>query len=173
MQEFTIDLAGRIKNFSLPKRNALLPLYEAVINSFQAIEDRQKISPDPAPVIIVTLKRDIVLNDGNESIVEPRINGFRIFDNGIGFDENNFSSFLKSDSQYKSQRGGKGVGRFCWLKAFADVRIESNFQENGQWYRRAFDFNLENLTLNDAVEQPLSHQYGTTVELKSILPEYA
>lgn len=173
MQEFTIDLAGRIKNFSLPKRNALLPLYEAVINSFQAIEDRREISPDPAPVIIVTLKRDIVLNDGNESIVEPRINGFRIFDNGIGFDENNFSSFLKSDSQYKSQRGGKGVGRFCWLKAFADVRIESNFQENGQWYRRAFDFNLENLTLNDAVEQPLSHQYGTTVELKSILPEYA
>lgn len=172
MQEFTIDLAGRIKNFSLPKRNALLPLYEAVVNSFQAIEDRLASEADPSPEIIVTVKRETVLSDGGENIAEPKIKGFKIFDNGIGFDENNFCSFLKSDSQYKSQRGGKGIGRFCWLKAFAGVRIESNFQENGQWYRRAFDFNLGNFALNDTVERPLNSQYGTTVELIDVLPDY-
>lgn len=173
MPEFTIDLAGRIKNFSLPKRNALLPLYEAVVNSFQAIEDRMVVETEPSPEIVVTLIREVVLNDGSKNIAEPRISGFKVFDNGIGFDENNFGSFLKSDSQYKSQRGGKGIGRFCWLKAFDGVRIESNYLENGQWYRREFDFNLDNLALNDTVEQPLNSQYGTTVELKDVLPEYS
>ena len=27
-------------------------------------------------------------------------------------------SFLQSDSTYRAEKGGKGVGRFAWLKAF-------------------------------------------------------
>lgn len=37
-----IDLVGRIKNISLPYSKPLLPLFEAVINSFDAIEDSAK-----------------------------------------------------------------------------------------------------------------------------------
>ena len=33
------SIAGRIRNTNLPKRKALLPLFEAVINAFQAIEE--------------------------------------------------------------------------------------------------------------------------------------
>jgi len=41
-----------------------------------------------------------------------------VTDNGIGLDENNMRSFLQSDSTYRAEKGGKGVGRFAWLKAF-------------------------------------------------------
>lgn len=173
MQKFTIDLAGRVKNFSLPKHNALLPLYEAVINSFQAIEDRIVESPNPKPQIVVTLKRELVLNSGSENVAEPKVCGFEIFDNGIGFDENNFKSFLESDSQYKSHRGGKGVGRFCWLKAFNSVHISSNYSENGTWYNRSFDFTLDNPAIDDLVDEPQTSEYETYVELKDVLPNYA
>lgn len=41
MAGFTIDLVGRVKNFDLPKTQPLIPLYEAVVNSIYAIEERQ------------------------------------------------------------------------------------------------------------------------------------
>ena len=34
-----LDLAGKIKNTQLPRSKALFPMFEAVVNSFQAIED--------------------------------------------------------------------------------------------------------------------------------------
>lgn len=42
MAGFTIDLAGRVRNFDLPKTQPLIPLYEAVVNSIYAIEERQE-----------------------------------------------------------------------------------------------------------------------------------
>lgn len=42
MQGYTIDLAGRVKNFDLPKQQPLIPLFEAVVNSLYAIEERQE-----------------------------------------------------------------------------------------------------------------------------------
>lgn len=33
MAGFTIDLAGRVRNFDLPKNQPLIPLYEAIVNS--------------------------------------------------------------------------------------------------------------------------------------------
>lgn len=35
------NLPGRIRNTNLPKSHALLPLFEAVVNSIHAIEDAQ------------------------------------------------------------------------------------------------------------------------------------
>src|SRR5438445_350516 len=54
-----IDLAGKIKNTQLPRSKALLPMFEAVVNSFQAIEDAGATVPSPR--IEVTVKRDVVL----------------------------------------------------------------------------------------------------------------
>ena len=42
MAGFTIDLAGRVKNFDLPKTQPLIPLFEAVVNSIYAIEERME-----------------------------------------------------------------------------------------------------------------------------------
>ena len=37
--DFTVDLEGKIENTMLPTTKPLLPVFEAIINSIQAIED--------------------------------------------------------------------------------------------------------------------------------------
>ena len=39
MTDFKINLEGKIKNTNLPQSKSLLPLFEAIVNSIQSIED--------------------------------------------------------------------------------------------------------------------------------------
>lgn len=39
IEQFTIDLRGRINNTFLPEYKSLWPLFEAVVNSIQSLED--------------------------------------------------------------------------------------------------------------------------------------
>lgn len=174
-QQMTIDFVGRIKNFPLPKRHALVPMFEAVVNSIQAIEDRRENEPSFKGSVTVRIHREPVLSSDSEEIATPHVDGFTIIDDGIGFNKENFESFLKSDSQYKSSRGGKGVGRFCWLKAFDNVHVMSCFQEEeGHWYKREFDFNLHNYAdIDDGVTDSDSQTTGTEVSLQRLSSEYA
>ena len=66
-----------------------------------------------------------------------------ITDNGIGFVSHNYESFCTSDSDYKVEIGGKGVGRINWLKAFEVAYISSVFEEDNKRYQRLFSFNIE------------------------------
>ncbi|MCG8333585.1 MAG: hypothetical protein MJE63_03650 [Proteobacteria bacterium] len=50
------DLKGRVKNTVLAKTNVLLPLFEAIVNSIQAIED---IMPLEKGSINIELHRDV------------------------------------------------------------------------------------------------------------------
>ena len=43
MRKFGINLRGRIKNFNLPKNQPLIPLFEAIVNSIHAIDERKKL----------------------------------------------------------------------------------------------------------------------------------
>ena len=63
-----------------------------------------------------------------------------MIDNGIGFNEGNLDSFFTSDTQYKLSRGGQGICRFIWLKAFKYAEIESHYGENGKLVKRAVKF---------------------------------
>ena len=110
-----------IKDF---RSEALLPVFEAVVNSIQAIEDA-KMDVDKGVIQVVigrNMQGDLFDCEGRK---EPEIESFEIIDNGIGFTQENFDSFMKVGSKYKVARGGKGVGRFTWLKAFKEVEIES------------------------------------------------
>ena len=40
------SLKGRLRNTILPKSRELFPLFEAVVNSIRAIDERNKINPD-------------------------------------------------------------------------------------------------------------------------------
>jgi len=69
--------------------------------------------------------------------------GFEVIDNGIGLTEENWKSFRTSDSDFKLKRGGKGVGRLAWLKAFSNCEITSRFEDDDdQRWRRSFSFAL-------------------------------
>ena len=107
-----VDLQGRVRNTNLPVSRPLLPVFDAIINSIHAIEDRGLARGE----ISVEIRRDRVLIEGDSEEQLPDIVGFEIVDNGIGFDADNYSSFETSDSTWKQDRGAKGVGRFLWLK---------------------------------------------------------
>ena len=89
MKQYSVDFLGRIRNFNLPKNQALVPLYEAIVNSFQAIEDRP---PSGRGEVAISVKRRAVLDLDEES--HGHISGFLVEDNGVGFDEENFESFF-------------------------------------------------------------------------------
>ena len=130
-----LDLIGKIKNTQLPRSKALLPMFEAVVNSFQAIEDASRAVPSPRIEILV--ERDTLLQGLD---IDGEVTSFIITDNGVGFNDDNLDAFFTSDTQYKVRRGGKGVGRFLWLKAFEYAEIESHYRENGKLLKRAFKF---------------------------------
>ena len=96
-----------------------------------------------------------------------------VTDNGIGFDENNMKSFLQSDSTYRAEKGGKGVGRFTWLKAFKSAKIESSFKEEEDWVQRKFSFSLEEKEINDSlVDIEPQQDNKTVVSLEECLLPY-
>ena len=166
-RSFLVDFKGRIRNFNLPKDKALVPLFEAIVNSLQAIEDKGSGRDGR---ITVTVNRLEVL--GGDDLPEGGISGFTITDNGIGFDGPNFESFLKADSQHKEAKGGKGVGRFCWLKAFDHVRVESTFSEGNELYARKFTFSANSDGIEDEVTGATYPDTGTTVELRHIKQQF-
>lgn len=172
MAGFTIDLKGRIKNFALPKNKPLLPLFEAIVNSIYAIEERQKIESFQGKIDIHIIRvPQEVLEGVDKSINE--ITGFVISDNGIGFDDNNMKSFLQSDSTYRADKGGKGIGRFSWLKAFEYASIESVFKDDNCWVKRNFEFSLKKQEIDDSlVEIEGIEEYNTQVSLIDYLPIY-
>ncbi|MDA9517783.1 hypothetical protein XI04_32775 [Bradyrhizobium sp. CCBAU 11430] len=152
----------------LPQWKPLLPLFEAVMNSLQAIRDANL--PRGAGIVTIAVSRelDTFLKEEN-----PPIIGFEITDNGIGLDDDNFDSFNTAFSRRKVLHGGKGLGRFTWLKAFDGAHIDSTFRAEGALLSRSYLFD-ERYTL-DTPGLPIpatSGWPGTTVTLTGLKRSY-
>ena len=168
MYSYSINLEGRVKNFNLPKNRPLVPLYEDIVNSIHAIEERRRNdSTFTTGAIEVN-----VIREAQGSLLDSMIESFEISDNGIGFTERNMKSFLESDSTHKSEIGGKGVGRFSWLKAFSSVDIMSIYCEDGIFHKRSFTFSLENQFINDVLAEGKTDKPKTIVRLDSYKSNY-
>lgn len=139
---FTMNLKGQVNQMRLPKSKALWPLFETIVNSIQSLEETQDCTE---PCITVLANRPVERQmkvDGEEEL--NHFEEFIVTDNGEGFTERNYRSFLEAYSTYKIQKGCKGIGRFLWLKAFSIIEINSIYTEDGHWYQREFTFSLEN-----------------------------
>lgn len=163
-----IDVAGRVRNVQLPSSRPLLPFFEAIVNSMEAIEDAQLKEDGKIEIEVI---RDPTYLFEDRSLAE--ITGFAIKDNGIGFNDENFDAFSTSDTSYKASRGGKGIGRFMWLAAFETVEIDSAFNANGVTKRRRFTFcprgsGIENHTCVDEA----GAERMTTVRLVGFKEKY-
>ncbi|MEQ8850107.1 ATP-binding protein [Botrimarina sp.] len=172
------NLAGRLRNTSLPYSHGLLPLFEAVANSIHAIEDapiplqQGRISVE----IVRDAQRELALDDGSAMVDNPTgndITGFVISDNGIGFDDDNMRSFLTLDSDHKSNRGGRGVGRLLWLKAFRSASVESVYQAaDGTKMRRNFAFDSQRGVSDEKLIEAQSADCGARVSLTGFAAKY-
>ncbi len=137
-----IDLKGRVNRLKLAERSMLLPMFEAIVNSIHAIEDT-KVPNGEIEIIVERSPQSSMNLNGDEKKTLAEIIGFTVIDNGIGFTNDNYESFKREYSTYKADRGGLGLGRFMWLKAFSDVKISSHYYQDKQATRRTFSFNLK------------------------------
>lgn len=103
--------------------NFFQPLYEAIVNSFQAEADKVEI------------------NFGLDE--KSNISSISIKDNGEGFTKENLNSYLTLWSDLKADKGGLGSGRLLCLKVFDNIHIKSQTRK----YKVIFDFN-ENFSIN-------------------------
>jgi len=96
MSSFRFNLEGQINEMVLPESKALWPLFETIVNSIQSIEDspRRKVGK-----ITIQANRENnrqIKLDGKEELTPFR--EFIVTDNGDGFNELNYNSFLEAYS---------------------------------------------------------------------------
>jgi hypothetical protein len=165
------NLYGRLRNTKLAKKHALMPLFEAVINSIHSIEESSiDTSKSIINIEILTAKQ----NNLNFHPDTPEIIGFRITDNGVGFNDENMKSFETLDSDYKIEKGCRGIGRLLWLKAFSEVHIKSVYSDNAKFKVRTFNFNtngISNLSV-DTIDIDSKDNNKTVVTLNGFFKEY-
>lgn len=165
-----IDIKGKINEKKLAYSNTLLPLFEAIVNSIQAIEEDSATKPGIIKIDIIRSSQGGILFDSQEKL--PDIIDFTITDNGIGFNDANYESFNYAHTTYK--KGGKGVGRFTWLRAFKNAEIESRYKINGSWYFRKFYFEptKSGIEKHSIEELDDPKERYTTVKLKGLKSDY-
>lgn len=165
-----IDVANSVRQLPLSSAQGLMPLYEAVVNSFHAIDDSGRNDGR----ITVTIKRDQsnLTLPGADASSQPVV-GFLIEDNGVGFTPENFESFGTAYSQHKVRRGAKGVGRFTWLKVFSKAVVRSGFRSGEQIKAIEFEFNAKPPYVH--VEKSTGNHpkdVGSVVELAGVQPDF-
>ncbi len=93
---FTMNLRGQVNQMHLPKSKALWPLFETIVNSIQSMEETKDCCN---PKITVLANRPVERQmkvDGEEEV--NHFEEFIITDNGEGFTERNYRSFLEAYS---------------------------------------------------------------------------
>ena len=166
------DVIGKINEKKLAYNNTLLPLFEAIVNSIQAIEEYSATKPGIIRIDITRSTQTQIEFNLNRTERLPYILDFKITDNGIGFNADNYESFNHANSTYKT--GGKGIGRFTWLRAFQRVEIESCYKENEQWLSRKFNFEKTKKGIEKHENNPLNEnqKHITTVKLVNLKEDY-
>jgi hypothetical protein len=142
-----INIQGTIDNIT-SQTNVYTPIMEAVVNSIDSIVSKKTENGK----IEITFLRNTELDfDGS---LAP-INGIVIRDNGEGFNQKNRDSFDTFYSQEKKATGGKGFGRFMFVKYFEDVKVKSVFLDSDKLKLRTFKFGkkyeiIENEKISDS-----------------------
>lgn len=172
LQKLGSSLKGRLRNTDLPVSKCLFPLFEAVVNSIYAIEDR--IASDNSFGMSDAEIRVVLNYSSNRDLFggKSELSSITIEDNGIGFDDNNFNSFCELDSMYRINRGCKGIGRLLWLKCFECVEIERFYKPNdGVMKSRHFSFTPDGIT-DLPINEAKANRIVTRVILKEPISNY-
>ena len=172
----TTSLAGRVRNTSLPKSHALLPLLEAVVNGLQAIDARFGDDIGKGRLTVTILRSgqeafDFGVAGPGRTPLKP-ITGFVVEDNGVGFTPDNMSSFETLDSDYKADIGCRGVGRLLWLKAFDRISVKSAYEaDGGNLAAREFKFSVAREVEHDTTPEGFT-DLGAIVSLDGFKDSY-
>ena len=162
MSKLNID--GIITNIR-SKTNVYTPIIEAVVNSIDAVIEAE--SADGEISIVVKRTKTLEFDD-----TLPYITSIEIRDNGVGFNQKNRDSFDTFYSDNKKDKGGKGFGRFMFLKYFNDVKVVSTFKEEEIFKTRKFVFGKKDVIIDkEAIEDAADQNVGTLLYLNNVLKD--
>lgn len=161
-----LDFKNRVRNLDLKVSDLWYPLYEAVANSIHAIQEKD--NGNIGKIDIKVTRKPSTLPDAL-----GEVDTISITDDGIGFNEDNDKSFRTSDTSKKLKIGGKGVGRFTWIKVFKSAVIDSIYIEDNKYKKRKLIFTDEGVTFNTVTDQDDQSSLKTTVTLRNMNPEYS
>ena len=160
------DIEGIINELNISEEDVLYPLFEAIVNSIQSIsEGRVKNGK-----INIRVNRDCTKTELFEQFSSFPITDIIIEDNGIGFTQENYQSFLHAHSTKKIKLGGKGVGRFAMLAIFNEIAIDSiinRTKDNHISFDLTRSGGISNYNVSTTKNPP-----RTTVKLSSINKDY-
>ena len=137
------------------------PLYEGIVNSFQANANEVKIK--------LNLEDDYVI-------------GYSIEDNGEGFTNDNLKSYLELWSEHKIEKGALGSGRILCLKVFDNILTKSQTidsidkkgnKELAHYIEMDFHRDFKDNTIDDiGVKQQPSDKSFTITKFENINDTY-
>lgn len=158
------DILNRVKRLPKPTSatEALQPIFEAVSNAIHAVDDRfQSLAAQNGQITVEV-----------DNIGDPDQLAVSVSDNGVGLDADRFLAFKTTDTDFKMERGGKGVGRLLWLDGFENISVESTFINNeGNKNTRRFKFQLtsdDQITEETVVTSEISQDLGTRINFKGL-----
>ncbi|MDX2190783.1 MAG: ATP-binding protein [Bacteroidota bacterium] len=128
------DISNRVTQYDV--------LFEAITNSIHANATKIKCKLH---------SYDNPEKENGIDLVPKRIDTITIIDNGDGLNEHNYASFCKYRTEYKKELGGKGVGRFVYLKVYENVSFKSQIKSEQEV--KSFKFNLD-FDTEDVIKTP-------------------
>lgn len=158
-----INFPYYVETRKLPRSKALHPVFEAISNSIDAI-DEQKNGIDGKIIVTIARAAQGLLEDNEENRELLPIVNISIEDNGVGFRRDNFNAFSELSTIWKKDKGGKGLGRVIWLKVFDHAEIQSTFLDGDDLNHIHFRFLCE--------EEPiviLNESNSKTGEIRTIV----
>ena len=87
------NIKGLVDRLELSQAKAMMPLFEAISNAIDAIEEHKDGFPKHAIRIRLVAAHDLAHQGGDDALV---LDGFDISDDGVGFDDGNLASFKEA-----------------------------------------------------------------------------
>lgn len=159
------NIKGLVDRLELSQGKAMMPLYEAISNAVDAIEEHQDGFSNHSIRIRLVASNDLAHQAGDGTLV---VDGFDVIDDGVGFNDKNLASFQEAHTLSKVKVGGRGVGRFTFLKVFSSVHIRSVFKRDGKALLREFDFSIQDELKGADTTSEVKEPCGTHTSLRGM-----
>src|SRR4051794_18280348 len=111
MQLEQFNLRNKLAQTQLSPTKCLMPLFEAIANSFNSIHDAKEKKGKITITIVRERRQQALTQKGSKGKTErlptnEPVTGFVIEDNGTGFKDVNLKSFKEAYSDFKQAAGG-------------------------------------------------------------------
>ena len=130
---------GILKTGTTKSPEQIRPIFEAITNSFEAIQMRRESGVDFNAYIVIQLYFNPTTDGDANQFVQAVVK-----DNGIGFDDKNFTRFTR----YKDTTKGinnRGSGRLQFVHFFKMSEYTSTYQEPGEDTVRLRKFSISKI----------------------------